>query len=58
MRTLAALFVVLLIWSSGLLAFASRVDRSTPAPDPPVADGVVATISVTSENCRAWIPLR
>ncbi|MBV9996803.1 MAG: YdcF family protein [Caulobacteraceae bacterium] len=42
MRSLAAFFVVLLIWSGGLLAFAGRVDRSTPALDPPSADGVVA----------------
>jgi uncharacterized SAM-binding protein YcdF (DUF218 family) len=42
MRPLAALFVLAVIWTSGLLAFAGRVDRSTPPADPPVADGVVA----------------
>jgi uncharacterized SAM-binding protein YcdF (DUF218 family) len=39
---LAALFVLVLIWTSGLLAFAGRVDRSTPPSDPANADGVVA----------------
>jgi uncharacterized SAM-binding protein YcdF (DUF218 family) len=57
MRTLAALFVVLLIWSSGLLAFASRVDRSTPAPDPPVADGVVALTGGSAERITAALQL-
>lgn len=42
MRTLATIFVVLLIWSAGLLAFAARIDRSTPPDDPPTADGIVA----------------
>jgi uncharacterized SAM-binding protein YcdF (DUF218 family) len=36
------LLVLLLIWTSGLLAFAGRVDRSTPPAEPPIADGVVA----------------
>lgn len=57
MRTLAALFVVLLIWSSGLLAFAGRVDRSTPAPDPPVADGVVALTGASGERITAALQL-
>jgi uncharacterized SAM-binding protein YcdF (DUF218 family) len=42
MKGLAALLVVLGIWTAGLLAFADRIARSTPPPDPPVADGVVA----------------
>jgi uncharacterized SAM-binding protein YcdF (DUF218 family) len=41
-RTLAVLFVVALIWGAGLLAFAARVDRSTPPDDPAPADGIVA----------------
>jgi uncharacterized SAM-binding protein YcdF (DUF218 family) len=57
MRTLAALFVVLLIWSSGLLAFAARVDRSTPAPDPPAADGVVALTGGSAERITAALQL-
>ncbi|PHY13268.1 hypothetical protein CSW58_06940 [Caulobacter sp. B11] len=41
MKSLAALLIVAMIWTVGLLAFGGRVDHSTPAADPPVADGVV-----------------
>jgi len=42
-RAAAAVLATLVVfWIVGLLAFATRVDRSTPAADPPVADGVVA----------------
>jgi uncharacterized SAM-binding protein YcdF (DUF218 family) len=42
-RVAAAVLATLVVfWVVGLLAFATRVDRSTPAADPPVADGVVA----------------
>jgi uncharacterized SAM-binding protein YcdF (DUF218 family) len=57
MRTLAALFVVLLIWSAGLLAFAARVDRMTPADDPPNADGVVALTGASDERIDAGLQL-
>lgn len=42
MKSLAALLIAAMIWAVGLLAFASRVDHSTPAPEPAPADGVVA----------------
>jgi uncharacterized SAM-binding protein YcdF (DUF218 family) len=42
MRSLALILVVVVIWSAGLFAFADRVARSTPAPDPAHADGIVA----------------
>lgn len=42
MRGLFALLVAAMIWTAGLLAFADRVERSTPAPLPAPADGVVA----------------
>lgn len=42
MKVLAAALVLALIWTSGLLAFADRVARLTPAADPAPADGVVA----------------
>ena len=51
MRGLIALLVVAAIWASGLLAFAARVDRSTPAPEPEVADGIVALTGAGS-NAR------
>jgi len=57
MRTLAAIFVVLLIWSAGLLAFAARADRSTPAPDPGPADGIVALTGGSDERIDAALHL-
>jgi uncharacterized SAM-binding protein YcdF (DUF218 family) len=56
-RTLAAIFVILLVWSSGLLAFAARVDRSTPAADPPTADGIVALTGGSGERIAAGLGL-
>lgn len=57
MRTLAALFVALLIFSAGLLAFAARIDHSTPAPDPPTADGIVALTGASGERLEAAVQL-
>ncbi|HWF77974.1 MAG TPA: YdcF family protein [Caulobacteraceae bacterium] len=57
MRTLAALFVVLLVWSTGLLAFAARVDRMTPADDPAPADGIVALTGGSGERIVAGMRL-
>jgi uncharacterized SAM-binding protein YcdF (DUF218 family) len=42
MKVLAGLLMLAIIWAVGLLAFAARVDQSTPPPAPPVSDGVVA----------------
>lgn len=53
MRTLAALFVVLLIWMVGLVAFAQRVERSTPPVEPPVADAVVALTGASDLRLEA-----
>jgi len=57
MRTLAAILVILLVWSSGLLAFAARIDRSTPAADPPTADGIVALTGGSGERIAAGLGL-
>jgi uncharacterized SAM-binding protein YcdF (DUF218 family) len=40
-KSFAAQLILVMIWFVGLLAFTSRVDQSTPAQEPPVADGVV-----------------
>lgn len=53
MRTLAALFVVLLIWVVGLVAFGQRVERSTPPVEPPVADAVVALTGASDLRLEA-----
>jgi uncharacterized SAM-binding protein YcdF (DUF218 family) len=50
MKSLAGLLVVLMIWTVGLMAFAARVDRSTPAPEPRAADGVVALTGAASNQ--------
>jgi len=57
MRLLAAFLVVALIWASGLLAFAGRVDRSTPAPEPPSADGLVALTGGSDERIAKALEL-
>ncbi len=50
MRTLAALLVIGLIWLAGLVAFAERVQRSTPNPEPAAADGIVALTGANSNE--------
>ena len=50
MKSLAGLMVVLMIWAVGLMAFAARIDRSTPAPDPTPADGIVALTGAASNQ--------
>ena len=50
MKGLSALLVAAVIWAAGLLAFAERVERSTPAPQPPRADGVVALTGAGSNE--------
>ncbi len=42
MKGLVLAMVVLLIWSVGLMSFADRVARMTPAADPAPADGIIA----------------
>lgn len=53
MRTLAALFVVLLIWVVGLVAFAQRIERSVPPAEPPVADAIVALTGASDLRLEA-----
>lgn len=53
MKTLAALLIALMIWGLGLLAFTGRVDLSTPAPEPPVADGVVVLTGASNIRLEA-----
>lgn len=58
MKTLAALILIAAIWAVGLLAFADRIDRSTPAPEPVRADGVVAlTGAGSNERIAAGVSL-
>lgn len=50
MRTLAALLVLAMIWAAGLVAFAERVQRSTPNQEPQAADGIVALTGANSNE--------
>jgi uncharacterized SAM-binding protein YcdF (DUF218 family) len=52
MRSVAAFLIVALVWTSGLFAFAARVERSTPPPTPRPADGIVV---LTGLNAQARI---
>ena len=48
MKSVAAFLVLAVIWFCGLLAFAARVQQSTPPPMPQRADGVVALTGANS----------
>ena len=53
MKGLAALLVGLLIWVAGLLAFADRIVRQTPADTPGAADGIVALTGGSDQRLEA-----
>lgn len=58
MRSIAGLLVLAMIWAVGLLAFAARVERSTPADEPAAADGVVVlTGAGSNERIAAGVHL-
>jgi uncharacterized SAM-binding protein YcdF (DUF218 family) len=50
MKSIAAFLVLALIWFAGLLAFAGRVQQSTPAPEPEAAEGIVALTGPNSQE--------
>jgi preprotein translocase subunit SecA len=50
MKSIAAFLVVALIWFSGLLAFAGRVQNSAPRRAPAVAQGIVALTGANSSE--------
>ena len=50
MRSVAAFLVLTLIWTAGLMAFAARVQQSTPAAQPQAADGVVVLTGANSKE--------
>ena len=57
MKSLALILIVVLIWAAGLFAFAARVARSTPAPDPAHADGIVALTGPSTVRIAAAMKL-
>jgi uncharacterized SAM-binding protein YcdF (DUF218 family) len=50
MKSIAAFLVLVLIWLSGLAAFAARVQQSTPAALPKPAQGIVALTGAGSNE--------
>jgi uncharacterized SAM-binding protein YcdF (DUF218 family) len=52
-KSVAALLILVMVWSLGLLAFTGRVRQSTPAPEPPVADAVVALTGASNIRLEA-----
>jgi uncharacterized SAM-binding protein YcdF (DUF218 family) len=57
MKGLAFLLLLLVIWAAGLGAFGMRVADSTPANDPPQADGIVALTGASSLRIEAAVQL-
>jgi len=57
MKGLALLFVLGLLWATGLFAFAARVAHSTPAPDPGRAQGIVALTGGSNRRLQAAMDL-
>lgn len=48
MKSLALLLILIMVWVVGLLAFAARVERSTPSPEPERAQAIVALTGASS----------
>ncbi len=53
MKSLAGLLIVGMIWALGLLAFSGRVEQSTPAKEPPIADAVVVLTGASNIRLEA-----
>jgi uncharacterized SAM-binding protein YcdF (DUF218 family) len=53
MKGLALILLVALVWCVGLWAFAERVSTSTPASEPPSADGIVALTGASNVRLEA-----
>ncbi|PTT71044.1 YdcF family protein [Pseudomonas sp. HMWF010] len=47
------MLIAALVWAVGLLAFSGRVERSVPAAEPPVADGVVVLTGASNIRLEA-----
>ena len=53
LRSLALLLVLVLIWASGLMAFAARVRQSTPVADPAPADAIIVLTGASDQRIEA-----
>jgi uncharacterized SAM-binding protein YcdF (DUF218 family) len=57
MKSAALLLILIALWAVGLMAFAGRVADSTPADEPPIADGVVALTGASTARLTAAVHL-
>lgn len=57
MRRLALLLILVIVWFVGLLAFAGRIDKLTPAAEPPVSDAVAVLTGASTERITVAVRL-
>lgn len=57
MRRIALVLILVAIWLIGLMAFAGRIERSTPAAEPPVSDAVVALTGASTARLTSAVRL-
>ena len=57
MKGLALILILLMAWTVGLFAFAARIVRSTPAPEPAQAQGIVALTGISTLRIAAAMKL-
>ncbi|WGM38984.1 YdcF family protein [Caulobacter sp. NIBR1757] len=57
MRRLSLLLIVVVVWFVGLLAFAGRIDKLTPAAEPPVSDAVAVLTGASTERIKVAVRL-
>jgi len=57
MKSVALFLILLMVWTVGLLAFAARVDKSTPADDPEPAQAIVALTGNASMRITTGVKL-
>ncbi|MDO9335288.1 MAG: YdcF family protein [Caulobacteraceae bacterium] len=57
MRRLSLLLILIVVWFVGLLAFAGRIDKLTPAAEPPVSDAVAVLTGASTERIKVAVRL-
>jgi uncharacterized SAM-binding protein YcdF (DUF218 family) len=57
MRRLSLLLILVVVWFVGLLAFAGRIEKLTPAAVPPVSDAVAVLTGASTERIKVAVRL-
>ncbi len=57
MKSLAFIFLLVILWGAGLFAFGARVANSTPATEPLNSDGIVVLTGASSVRIEAAVQL-